>query len=404
MLRSLIFLLFIALSVRTVPADEWPQFRGPDGEGHASQRGLPTTWSETEHIVWKAPVPGLGWSSPVIRGEQIWLTTAMDEGHSLRAVCLDVASGQIIHNVEIFSVDEPGSVHKKNSHASPTPILEGHLVYVHFGDNGTACLANDGAIVWRTNEIKYAHGHGPAGSPVLYKDLLIASCDGTDVQYVIALDKKTGSIRWKSDRTGAMAYSTPLVIRVGDQDQLVSTGGEWVMAYEPETGAELWRVRYPTGYSNVPRPVFGNGLVFVASGYNTPWLYAIRPDGMGDVTETHVAWKLQKGAPLNPSPLIVGDELYLVDDRGIASCLEAATGEQHWQERVPGNYSASPLFADGRIYLTNETGVTTVIAPGRTFKELATNTIDGDTLASLAVAGRAIYLRSNSHLYRIEEP
>jgi outer membrane protein assembly factor BamB len=234
--------------------------------------------------------------------------------------------------------------------------------------------------------------------------LLIASCDGTDAQYVVALDKNSGSIRWKTDRNGAMAYSTPLVIRVGDRDLLVSTGGEWVMAYDPATGDEIWRVRYETGYSEVPRPVFGHGLAFVASGYNTPWLYAIRPDGHGDVTDTHVAWKLQKGAPLNPSPLVIGNELYLVDDHGIASCLDAETGEQHWQKRVPGNYSASPLFADGRIYLTNETGVTTVIAPGTKFKELATNPLEGNTLASLAVAGKAIYLRTDSHLYRIEEP
>ncbi|HVC95272.1 MAG TPA: PQQ-binding-like beta-propeller repeat protein [Pirellulales bacterium] len=402
--RSLHFVLIATLWTAPAPADEWPQFRGPDGDGHASQRGLPLSWSETENVVWKAPVPGLGWSSPVIRGDQLWLTTAMDEGHSLRAVCMDAASGQIVHDVEVFHADNPGSVHKKNSHASPTPILEGDRVYVHFGDNGTACLASDGTIVWQTNDLKYAHGHGPAGSPVLYEDLLIASCDGTDVQFVVALDKNTGSVRWKTDRKGAMAYSTPLVIRVGDRDQLVSTGGEWVMAYDPQTGAEIWRARYPSGYSNVPRPVFGHGLVFVASGYDTPWIYAIRPDGTGDVTDTHVAWKLQKGAPRNASPLIVGDELYLVDDQGIASGLDAATGEQRWQKRLPGNYSASPLFADGRIYLTNETGMTTVIAPGRKFKELAANTVDGDTLASLAVAGRAIYLRTNSHLYRIEKP
>jgi outer membrane protein assembly factor BamB len=175
------------------------------------------------------------------------------------------------------------------------------------------------------------------------------------------------------------------------------------MAYEPSTGKEIWRVAYGDGYSNVPRPVYGQGLVFLATGYDTPWLYAVRPDGSGDVTETHVAWKLQRGAPLNPSPLLVGDELYLVSDNGIASCLDAKTGERHWQKRVPGNYSASPLLADGKIYLTNETGLTTVIEASKDYQELAANQIDSSTLASLAVSGRALFLRSATDLYRIEQ-
>ncbi|HEV3006120.1 MAG TPA: PQQ-binding-like beta-propeller repeat protein, partial [Pirellulales bacterium] len=390
--RILAIVIFAIIASGTAAADEWPQFRGPAGDGHANQQGLPLTWSESEHVVWKLPIAGLGWSSPVIRDGRIWLTTALDDGRSLRAVCVDAKQGQVVRDVEVFHLEVPAPVHRKNSHASPTPILEGRRVFVHFGDNGTACLADDGKVIWRNVDLKYAHGHGPAGSPVLYHDLLIASCDGTDVQYVVALDKNSGTIRWKTARVGAMAYSTPLVITVAGRDQVVSTGGEWVVAYEPATGEELWRARYAGGYSNVPRPVFGKGLVFVASGYDTPWLYAIRPDGRGDVSGSHVAWKLQKGAPLNPSPLLVGDELYLVDDKGIASCLDATTGETRWQKRVPGNYSASPLLADGRIYLTNETGVTTVIAAGREFKELATNAVEGHTLASLAVAGRAILL------------
>ncbi|HWB11583.1 MAG TPA: PQQ-binding-like beta-propeller repeat protein [Pirellulales bacterium] len=383
-------------------AGDWPQFRGPDGQGHAEQQGLPEEWSETKNISFKSPVPGRGWSSPVIAGGRIWLTTALDEGHSLHAVCLDESDGRVLHDVEVFQVAEPGTIHKKNSYASPTPILDGDRVYVHFGDLGTACLATDGAIIWKTNELTYRHGHGPAGSPVLYNDLLIVSCDGTDVQYVAALDKQTGEVRWKSPRKGRMAYSTPLVINVAGEDQLVSTGGDQVVAYEPATGREIWWVRYD-GYSEVPRPAYGQGLVFLASGYDTPWLYAVRPDGRDDVTDTHVAWRLQRGAPLNPSPLIIGEELYLVSDQGIASCLDAKTGEKHWQKRVPGNYSASPLLADGKIYLTNEEGLTTVIRPGKEYRELAANQIEGDTLASLAVSGKALFLRSATHLYRIEE-
>ena len=385
----------------TAAENEWPQFRGPDGQGHASQQGLPTSWSETENITWKVPVGGRGWSSPVIANDQIWLTTALDEGHSLHVLCYDEASGKLLNDIEVFHVEDPGTVHSKNSYASPTPILEGDRVYVHFGDLGTACLTTDGKIVWQNEELKYRHGHGPAGSPVLYGDLLIVSCDGTDVQFVAALDKQSGKVRWKSDRKGRMAYSTPLVITVGGKDQLVSTGGDQAIAYEPETGREIWRVRYD-GYSEVPRPAFGQGLVFLGTGYDTPWLYAVRPDGHGDVTETHVEWKLQNGAPLNPSPLVVDEELYLVSDQGIANCLDAETGKKHWQKRLAGNYSASPLFADGKIYFTNESGLTTVIEAKTKFSEVAKNQIDGETLASLAVSKKAIFLRSVDHLYRIE--
>lgn len=396
-----VFTTVLLVLVFAAAEGEWPQFRGPDGQGHALQRGLPTTWSETENIAWKVPVAGRGWSSPVIANGQIWLTTALDEGHSLHALCYDEADGKLWHDMEVFQVENPGTVHSKNSYASPTAILEGNRVYIHFGDLGTACLTTDGDVVWRNEELTYRHGHGPAGSPVLYGDLLIVSCDGTDVQYVAALDKQSGKVRWKSDRQGRMAYSTPLVIAVEGKDQLVSTGGDQAIAYEPETGREIWRVRYD-GYSEVPRPVFGQGIVFLASGYDTPWLYAVRPDGQGDVTDTHVVWKLQRGAPLNPSPLIVGEELYLVSDQGIASCLAAKTGEKHWQKRLPGNYSASPLLADGKIYFTNESGLTTVVEATTKFSEVAANQIDGQTLASLAASGKAIFLRSADYLYRIE--
>lgn len=398
--RSLCIGTLICLAAWPASAD-WPQFRGPDGQGHAVGEGLPLTWSETENIAWKTPVEGLGWSSPVIQGDQIWLTTAVDDGHSLRAMCFDRGNGRLLHNVEVFHKDDPGPIHTKNSHASPTPLLEGDRIYVHFGAHGTSCLAADGRVLWRTNELEYNHRHGPAGSPVLYGDLLIVSCDGTDVQFVAALDKNTGQVRWKTDRHGPMAYSTPLLIQVGGDDQLISTGGDQVVAYEPSTGQEIWRCRYD-GYSLVPRPVHAQGLVVVCSGFNTPSMYAIRPDGQGDVTESHVAWTIRSAVPHNPSPLVVGDELYFVSDRGIATCVDLKTGQEHWQERLGGNFSASPLHADGGIYFLDEDGRTTVVGPGRQFKPLAVNQVDGRALASLAIAGQAIYLRTDSHLYRIE--
>ncbi len=389
------------LSPTAVSAADWPQFRGPTGQGHSAERGLPLEWSEAKNIAWKTPIAGLGWSSPVIRGDQIWLTTATDEGHSLRAVCVSRSDGKVVHDVEVFRKDDPGKIHAKNSHASPTPILEDDRVYVHFGAHGTACLDTSGKVRWKT-ELKYYQRHGPGGSPALFDDLMIISCDGFDSQYVVALDKHTGEIRWKKERAGKHAYSTPLVIDVAGTPQAISTGGDRVVAYNPRTGDEIWSSRY-VGYSCVPRPVYGHGLVFICSGFDEPWLWAIRPDGGGDVTDSHVGWKLSHGAPLNPSPLLVGDELYIVSDNGIGSCLDAKTGERHWRERIGGNFSASPLFADGRIYFLNETGQATTIAPGREFHKLAVSQLPGRTLASMAVSDGAIFLRTDTHLYRIQE-
>ena len=385
------------------PAENWPEFRGLTGQGHSGERGLPLTWSETENVAWKVPIPGRGWSSPVLIDDQIWLTTAMDDGRSLRAICLNRDTGRIVHNVEVFQLTDPGAVHQKNTHASPTPILEGDRVYLHFGSHGTACITRSGQIVWKTQELKYYHRHGPGGSPVVYRDLLIVSCDGYDIQFVVALDKQTGKIRWKSPRKGYQAYTTPLTIQVQGKDQLISPGAHRAVAYEPLTGKEIWSVRYGDGYSNVPRPVFGHGLVFICSGFEQAELLAVRPDGRGDVTDSHVAWSVKRAVPLTPSPLLVGEELYLVSDNGIASCLDAKSGKTHWQQRLGGNHSASPIFAEGRIYFLNEEGGSVVIEPGKEFKKLATNQLDGQTLASMAVSGRAIFVRSSSHLYCLQQ-
>ena len=397
-----LLLLSLVLTLSGLPAQEedWPQFRGPGGQGHASARGLAKEWSETKNITWKVPLPGNGWSSPVIQGEKIWLTTSVDEGRSLRALCLSKSDGKLLHDLEVFRQEQVGRIHTKNSHASPTPVLDGDRVYVHFGAFGSASLRSDGRILWK-HRFEYNHRHGPGGSPVLFQDLLIYNCDGTDTQFVAALDKHTGEVRWKTTRQGRMAYSTPLAIEVEGKPQLVSAGGDRVVTYHPLSGEEIWSVRYD-GFSLVPRPVFGMGLVYIISGYPHPVLYAIRPDGQGDVTESHVAWTLKRGVPLNPSPLLVGEELYMVNDGGIASCVDARTGKHHWQERLPGAYSASPVYAEGKIYLLNETGEATVLEVGKEFKKLATNRLPGRTLASFAVHGRAIYVRTDSHLYRIE--
>jgi outer membrane protein assembly factor BamB len=386
-------------------AEDWPAFRGPTGQGHSSERGLPVEWSESRNVLWKTRVPGSGWSSPVVAGGRVWLTAAVkDRGGSLRALGFDVETGREIVNTEIFRARHADPLNAKNTLASPTPIVEGDRVYVHFGADGTAALTTAGEIIWKIR-LSYDSQHGNGGSPVLYRDLLIVSCDGSDTAFVAAIDKETGKIRWKTSRRQPwdQAYSTPLVIRVGDRDQVVSVGAYRAAAYDPESGKELWRVSYADGFSNVPRPVFGHGLVYIATGFQQPSLLAVRADGLGDVTKTHIAWTLRRSAPLTPSPLLVGDELYIVNDAGIASCLDATTGASHWQQRLDGNFSASPVFADGRIYFLSEEGVTTVIAPGKEFRKLASNALDGATLASIAVSGGSIFIRSHTDLYRIAQ-
>jgi outer membrane protein assembly factor BamB len=401
-LSPVLALLLVLLAASDVSA-QWPEFRGPTGQGHSTDTNLPLEWSETRNVRWKTPIPGRGWSSPAIADGRIWVTTAVDaDGTSLRALAFDLESGREVVNVEVFHVKRPVAVNPKNSRASPTPIVEADRVYVHFGADGTAALTTTGEVVWKTR-LPYESQHGNGASPIVYADLLIVSCDGSDAAFVVAFDKRTGKVRWRTWRRQPwdQAYSTPLVIRVGDRDQLVSVGAYRAAAYDPSTGKEIWRVSYADGFSNVPRPVFGHGLVYIATGFQEPSLLAVRVDGSGDVTKTHIAWTLRRGAPLTPSPLLVGDELYVVNDGGIATCLDAKTGETHWVQRLGGSYSASPVFADGRIYFLSEEGMARVIAPGREFRVLATSKIDGDTLGSMAIANGSIFIRTDSYLYRI---
>lgn len=396
--RHLIPLMLLGV---LLPFSDWPEFRGPTGQGHSDERGLPLTWSETTNIKWKVPIPGGGWSSPSIQKDRIWLTTATDDGRSLRVVALDFANGKITQNVEVFRLKSAPKLNPKNSFASPTPVLDGDRVYVHFGALGTACLSQSGEIIWKTR-LDYDNGqHGPGGSPVIYDDLLILSCDGMEIQFVVALDKMTGKVKWKKYRQGNQAYTTPLVLKLEAGDQVVSPGAFRAVSYEPRTGKELWEVRYGDGFSNVPRPVYGNGLVFICTGFQQPSLMAVRVDGRGDVTKSHVAWTLNRGVSLTPSPLLIGDELYMISDNGIASCIDSSSGKPHWQVRLGGNHSASPVYADARIYFLNEDGESVVISPGKQFNALARNQLNGRTLASMAISGSSIFIRSDTQLYRI---
>lgn len=404
-------------------AEDWFRFGGPHGNGYAESRNLPTEWAADKNVAWRTAVPGLGWSSPVIVAGRLYLTTAVPQGEgmkpdqSLRAVCLDAKTGSPIWDVEVFRQDGPSSpnIHPKNSHASPTPIVTEGKVYVHFGHMGTACLnAKDGSKVWANQDLKYTPIHGNGGSPILAGDLLIYSIDGTDRQAVIALQKATGKLAWETPRNAkpgkAFSFSTPLLITANGREQVISVGSDVVMALEPKSGKEFWRVKF-SGYSIVPKPVFEHGLIFICSGYDNPTLFAVKPDGSGDVTTTHVAWTIKKDSmPRNAVPIVVGDALYTVSDGGLLSCIEAKTGKLRWDETLGKPHTSSPIYAGGLIYLLAEDGTATVFRPGDSYDEVARNkfTEQGGAskflcLSSYAVDGDALILRTAKAIYRIEK-
>lgn len=394
-------------------AADWPQFRGPRSDGHGEARNLPDTWNETTNVAWKAPIPGKGWSSPALFRDRLYLTTAVPakEGSasgelSLRALCIDAAKGRILWNVAVFTqpADAP-KIHTKNSHASPTPLVSGDRLYVHFGHQGTACLNLAGKVLWRNDKLKYPPVHGNGGSPVLVDGKLILSCDGGSDPFVVGLDAATGDEVWRFSRPGdpvkKFSFSTPAVTDVDGQKQVVTPGADVVNALDPSTGRELWSVRYD-GYSVIPQPVVGHGMVFLSTGYDSPTVMAIRLGGGGDVTDTHVAWELARGGPNTPSPLLIGDELYLLTDRGVLTCVDARTGEEHWQERIGGNYSSSPIFADGKIFIQSEDGPALVVRPGTKYVKVADAGFAERTLASYAVGDSALFIRTEKNLYRVE--
>jgi outer membrane protein assembly factor BamB len=414
----LIPLLLLTLSLggrpSTPPAEQWPDFRGPAGDGHALGKGLPLTWGEGRNVRWKLPVPGKAWSSPVAWGNRIWLTTATEDGRSMSALCVDRGTGRVLLNRVIFTnteLEEHGPGHEANSYASPTPVLDPDRVYLHYGKYGTACLdARTFKNLWRRRDLLCTHSAGPGSSPVLWRDRLILTYDGIDRQFLAALDVRTGRTVWTADRAlpwesedvqQRKAFSTPFVTEWQGGPLLLTSGAKAARAYDPATGRELWRVTYK-GFSNVARPLAGHGFAYLNTGYQRAELLAVRLGGSGDVTQTHVAWQLARNVPLNPSPLLVDGLLYLINQGGILTCVDARTGEEAWKERVDGPFSASPIFADGRIYLFNESGLALVVAPGRAYRELARNRLDDGLMGSPAVVGRSLIVRTRTHLYCLE--
>jgi outer membrane protein assembly factor BamB len=414
-LRSAFFCFFLLVICPRIgiAADFWPEFRGPGAQGISTATNVPVTWSATSNIAWKVAVPGKGWSSPVLADGKIYLSTACEiEGSSdfsLRVVCLSAADGRTLWNVEAIHPDPSAlrAIHMKNSLASPTPIIHGDRLFAHFGHMGTACLALDGKVLWRQQGVKYSPMHGNGGSPVWVDSELVFSCDGLDNPFVVALDAKTGQVKWKTPRdTPAkkkFSFCTPLVVDRGTSKQVISAGSGFVAGYDPAGGRELWRFRYGNGYSVVPRPVLSGDLLFISSGFDFPILYAIRLDGAGgDITTNNAAWSYAKQVPTTPSMLVVGRELYFVSDGGIASCLDAQTGAVHWSERLEGGFSASPIYADGRIYFQNEAGAGFVIKAGTRFELVSTNDLEERSLASYAVADNELFIRTVDHLWAIK--
>ena len=409
-LASFLFILFPAF---TQQGDNWPQFRGPDGNGHSQARGLPLKWSETENIVWKTAIHDRGWSSPVIYGSQIWLTTATKDGRQLFALVIDRESGKILRDLKLFDVATPQYAHPFNTYASPTPAIESGRVYITFGSAGTACLdTKTFRVIWERRDIECNHFRGAGSSPIIFRDLLLMHFDGSDHQFVTALDKRTGKTVWRTNRSidfqdigpngkpqadgdYRKGFATPHVATIEGKPVLISLGSKAAYGYDPVTGREIWRVEERGQHSASTRPVVGHGLIFYPTGLSAGQLFALRPD-------SSVAWKLKRGVSNKPSILLIDDLIYMMHDAGVASAVDAKTGEVVWQKRIGGEFSASPVFADGRIWFFSEEGKTTVMKPGRTAEVVAESQLGDGFLASPAISGRAFYLRSRSNLYRIE--
>jgi outer membrane protein assembly factor BamB len=414
-----LLLLFVCAIVQA--SDHWPQFRGPDGTGHSDVTGLPVTWSETENILWKTAIHDRGWSSPVVFGKQIWLTTASKDGTQLYALCLDRDTGKILKDLKLFNVATPQYAHPFNTYASPTPAIENGRVYITFGSPGTACIDTKSfKVLWQRTDFECNHFRGSGSSPVIFQNRLLMHFDGSDRQYVVALDKRTGKTLWQTKRSidfkdldtngkiqadGDLrkAFATPQVAQLNGRWEMISLGAKAAYSYDPFTGKELWRVEERAQHSASTRPVIGHGMIFFPTGFSAGQLYAVKIGGNGLLDDSAVAWKYKRSVSNKPSILLVDDLIFMIGDTGIATCLEAKTGTQVWQQRIGGEYSASPVYADGKLWFFSEEGKTTVLKPSRTFEKLGESQLGDGFLASPALAVKAFYLRSRSHLYRIEK-
>jgi len=419
-LSSVLFLVICLSSGLFLHAQEnWTHLRGSNLDGHSVSKNAPISWSETSNIVWKTAIRGVAWSSPVVFGNQVWTSSATLNGEEMFAVCTDFNSGKILKEVMLFKPDSVQRIHPTNSYATPTPCIENGYVYVHFGTYGTACIdTRSFEIVWTRTDLNCDHMQGAASSPILYKNLLILHIEGTDVQYLIALDKRTGKTVWKTNRprefydnielVSRKAYCTPIVVNVNGKDQLISNGSQLAIAYEPQTGKEIWRVFYGDD-STVSMPLSYGGLVYVNSGWMLPKdgspfyarLLAVDPTGTGDVTKTRVKWDLNLDVPQITTPVVVDSLIYMVHERGILTCINPKDGKTVWKEKLKDLFNASILYASGNIYLFTVKAKTYVIKPGLKFQLVAENQLDGMVKATPAIVRDNIIFRTDKFLYRI---
>ncbi|MCX7420131.1 MAG: PQQ-binding-like beta-propeller repeat protein [Planctomycetia bacterium] len=421
-MRLIATVLLLCVCSISFAGENWNQFRGPHGDGTTTEKGLPVKFGEgSPEIVWKTPITGRAWSSPVVWENQIWLTNGpeiqnttkekpkLDKPIELFAVCIDLESGKVIHNLKMFEFDKPQFTHATNSYASPTAYIEEGRVYIHFGAYGTACLdTKTGEKIWERHDLECDHFRGPGSSPIVHDGLVYLTFDGYDAQYITALDKLTGKTVWKKDRgidfgttdgDAKKAYSTPLIIKEGQRELLISPFAAATIAYDPKTGEPIWTVRHG-GMNAAGRPLFGNGLLYINSADGPNPLIAVRPEGVGDITK-NIVWKIKQAVPKRPSQLLVGDLFFMMSDSGIATCVDAKTGIEIWTKRFGGDYWSSPLYADGLIYCFSQGGDIPVFKAGREFELVAENKLDSGFNASPAVAGKSLILRSKTHLYRV---
>ena len=397
----------------------WTHFRGSNLDGISDEKNLPVIWNDSTRVTWKTPIEGKGWSSPVVYGNQVWLTTATLEGREMRAVCLDLYSGKSLHNLVIFRPDTLYRIHAVNSYATPTSAIEEGFLYVHFGRYGTGCVdTGNGSIVWKRTDLQCEHVQGPGSSLLLYGDKLIVHLEGTDVQQILALDKRTGEIIWKTERPqecyepldeiGKKAYITPLIVNAGGRDLMISNGSAVCIAYDPDTGEEVWRIVRGED-STIAMPLEYEGTVFYYTSFITgpngrkhAELVAVDPDGEGDIAETHILWKRDFPILQLLTPVIREGILYTVDSGGMLSCLDTQTGQPLWSERLKGKYNASPVYADGHVYLCSTGGKTVVLKTGPEPEIVAENNLDGDIWATPAIVDGALLIRTSEYLYKIQ--
>jgi len=412
----IITLILIFMSFRS-NHDNWTHFRGSNLDGISEVSSCPVNWSPDSNVVWKAKIHGRGWSSPVVYDDQVWMTTATEDGSEMYAVCVDFNSGNILHDIKVFTPDSIYRKHDINSYATPTPCMEKDLVFVHFGTYGTACInTGDGSIRWQRTDLNCNHVQGPGSSPIIYQDLLILHLEGTDRQLIYALNKLTGEIVWEIERPaeiyeklepiGRKAYTTPLIINVNRKDIMISNGSAMCAAYDPETGKEIWRIVRGED-STIAMPFYEDETVyfhtsFITEGINKfAELMAVDPEGSGDIAATNIKWRLETPILQLSTPVIKDGLIYTVDTKNVMMCLDAKSGEEKWSKRLRGKYNSSPIIADGNIYFSSTNGETTVIKEGPELSIIAENELEGEIWTTPAFVKNNLLIRTSEFLYRI---